>query len=89
MDLVVKCGASNLQNLKDYLCNQKSIYVISACETKKQKKWQKLGISNIMNIMNFTNCNNKLISVSNTYTALKISTKINETNVLGVHVLLF
>ena len=38
-----------------------------------------------MNIMNFTNCNNKLISVSNTYTALKISTKINETNVLGVH----
>ena len=42
-----------------------------------------------MNILNFTKCNNKLISVSNTYTALNVSTKINETNVLGEHVLLF
>ena len=42
-----------------------------------------------MNMANFIKYNNKLASVSETHTVLKISTKHNETNVLGVHLLLF
>ena len=38
-----------------------------------------------MNMANFIKYNNKLASVSETHTVLKISTKHNETDVLGVH----